>query len=86
MILSQPAAGSLSSRYFRLLDLLWDILTWAPLARYIIYKARVQLRVSGIEVKGAFHGIELMSHSSNGKQCMVRRIAALRQVFFSGKT
>ena len=86
MILSQPAAGSLSSRYFRLLDLLWDILTWAPLARYIIYKARVQLRVSGIEVKGAFHGFDLMRRSSVAKQCMVKRIAALRQVFFCAES
>ena len=49
-------------------------------------QGKVQLRVLGIEVKGAFHGFNLMSHSSNGKQCMVKRIAALRLVFFSGKT
>ena len=49
-------------------------------------QGKVQLRVSGIEVKGAFHSFDLISHSNNGKQCMFKRIAALIQVFFSGKT
>ena len=49
------------------------------------------LRDSGVsaqsvEVNGAFHGFDLMHHSSVAKQCMVKRIAALRQVFFSVET
>ena len=39
-----------------------------------------------LEVKGAFHGFDLMRRSSVAKQCMVKRIAALRQVFFPAES
>ncbi|MPN04918.1 hypothetical protein SDC9_152166 [bioreactor metagenome] len=39
-----------------------------------------------LEVKGAFHGFDLMRRSSVAKQCMVKRIAALRQVFFCAES
>ena len=42
--------------------------------------------VQSVEVKGAFHGFDLMRSSSIAKQCVVKRIAALNQAFFSAES
>ena len=42
--------------------------------------------VQSVEVKGAFHGFDLMYSSSIARQCLVKRIAALNQAFFSAES